>query len=93
MSKRRTTHKLLSIFDLSNIPSKMTGKSSIRIMYEYDSLIGNVGEFTVLNNDIPRETANAIISWLEDNVPLRFLYDMNLQDLDFGIVENEKKAA
>ena len=81
MSKRRTVSEHFSVFDLLNFnPLEFPGKSSIRIMYEYDG--NNKKEkFTVLSRGIPKETANGIVTWLEEN--------MTTEDIIYGLDSNE----
>lgn len=94
MNRKRTIHKLLSIFDLLNIPpGKMAGKSSLRIMYEYN-VEENGGEFTILSKDVPKEDAQDIIAWLKENVSSEdIIYGEDSKDLDFNRLNNQKKAA
>ena len=94
MNRKRTIHKLLAIFDLLNIPpGKLPGKSSLRIMYEYN-VDKNGGEFTVLSKDVPREDAQDIIAWLKENVSAEdMIYGEDPTDLDFGMLNGRKKAA
>lgn len=94
MNRKRTINKLLSIFDLLNIPQGRTsGKSSIRIMYEYDVDV-NGGKFTVLEQDVPNENVQYILSWLKENVSAEdIIYAEDSRDLDFIILNERKKAA
>ena len=81
MHDKRTVQKLFSVIDLLNHESAMViGKPSIRIRYEYDG-IEDSQEFTILNGDIPKESADSIISWLKENV--------TSEDIIYGLKSNE----
>lgn len=81
MNNKRTVHKLSSIIDLLNHDSaRLIGKPSVRIRYEYDG-IEDSQEFIVLNGDLPKESADSIISWLKDNV--------RSEDIIYGLKYNE----
>ena len=81
MNDKRTVQKLFSVIDLLNHESAMViGKPSIRIRYEYDG-IEDSQEFTILNGDIPKESADSIISWLKENV--------TSEDIIYGLKSNE----
>ena len=68
MDRNRIIHKLSTVLDLLNHDSVCEdGRPSVRIRYDYDS-IENSQEFTVLNKDIPKDSADRIINWLKDNV-------------------------
>ena len=68
MDRHRTVNKLSKIIDLLNHHSvRLVGKNSIRVRYDYDAL-KNHEEFTILNKDIPKESADHIVMWLKENV-------------------------
>ena len=68
MDKHRTVNKLSKIIDLLNHHSvKLEGKNPVRVRYDYDA-VNNHEEYTVLNNDIPKESADNIVMWLKENV-------------------------
>ena len=80
MDRHRTVKKLSKIIDLLNHHSaKSVGKTSVRIRYDYDAL-NNHEEYTVLNSDIPKESADSIILWLKENV--------KTEDMINGIASN-----
>lgn len=80
MDRHRTVNKLSKIIDLLNHHSaKSVGKASVRIRYDYDAL-SNREEYTVLNRDIPKESADNIVMWLKENV--------KKEDMINGIVSN-----
>ena len=83
MNRKRTVHKLSTIIDLLNHDTaNLTGKHSVRIRYDYDGL-KNSQEFTVLNKDISRESADRIIIWLKDNVKSEdIIYGLETNSLD-----------
>ncbi|MFC1840971.1 hypothetical protein ACFL1N_15450 [Thermodesulfobacteriota bacterium] len=57
MDRDRIIHKLSTIIDLLNHDfTRSENKRSIRVKYDYDS-INNHEEFTVLNHDIQKESA------------------------------------
>lgn len=91
MNRERTVHKLSTIIDLLNHDTAhLTGKHSVRIRYDYDGLKKSQ-EFTLLNKDIPKESADKIIHWLNDNVKSEdIIYGMESNRLD---VESYKKCA
>ena len=94
MNNRRTVNKLSSIIDLLNHESaRLIGKPAIRIRYEYDGINGNQ-EFIVLNEDIPKESADNIISWLKDNVTSDdIIYGLKSNEIDAENFGYQKKAA
>ena len=68
MDRHRTVNKLSKIIDLLNHETaRSVGKTSVRIRYDYDALKKHE-EYTVLNNDIPRESAENIVMWLKENI-------------------------
>ena len=68
MDGHRTVNKLSKIIDLLNHEhARSVGKTSVRIRYDYDAL-NNHEEYTVLNRDIPKESADNIVMWLKENV-------------------------
>lgn len=80
MDRKRTIHKLSTIIDLLNHDSACTGgKPSVRIRYDYDG-VNNSQEFTILNKDISKESAEKIINWLNDNV--------RSEDIIYGLKSN-----
>ena len=83
MDRKRTIHKLSTIIDLLNHDSaSMTGKPSVRIRYDYDGL-KNSQEFTVLNKDLPKESADRIVLWLKENVKFEdIIYGLKSNSLD-----------
>ena len=83
MNRKRTVHKLSTIIDLLNHDTaNLSGKNSVRIRYDYDGL-KNSQEFTVLNKDISRESADRIIIWLKDNVKSEdIIYGLEANSLD-----------
>ena len=84
MDEGRIIHKLSSVIDLLNHDTaRSMGKPSIRIRYDYDG-INNHEKFTVLNNDISRESAESIVSWLKENV--------KTEDIIHGIKSNQIDA-
>ena len=85
MNNNRTVHKQLSIFDVLNFSSlEVPGRKAIRVMYEYNWAESKEA-FTVLNRDIPRETAQSIIAWLETNMTTDdLIYGLDSKGIDFG---------
>lgn len=80
MDRKRTIHKLSTVLDLFNHDSaRLTGKNAVRIRYDYDGQ-NESHEYTVLNNDIPKESAENIILWLKKNV--------NTEDIICGLKSN-----
>ncbi len=80
MDRHRTVNKLSKIIDLLNHHSaKSVGKRSVRIRYDYDAS-RNHEEYTVLNHDIPKESAEHIVLWLKENV--------KAEDMINGITSN-----
>jgi len=80
MDRHRTVNKLSKIIDLLNHHSaRSVGKRSVRIRYDYDAS-RNHEEYTVLNNDIPKESADNIVMWLKENV--------KTEDMINGIASN-----
>ena len=80
MDRKRTIHKLSTVLDLFNHDSaRLTGRHAVRIRYEYDGQ-NESHEYTVLNNDIPKESAENIILWLKKNV--------NTEDIIYGLKSN-----
>ena len=72
---------------------RQSGKSSIRIRYEYDGIEDNQ-EFTVLNGDIPKESADSITSWLKDNITSDdIIYGLKSNELDVETYDYHKKAS
>ena len=68
MDRHRTVNKLSKVIDLLNHDvARSVGKTSVRIRYDYDAL-NNHEEYTVLNHDIPKESADHIVMWLKKNV-------------------------
>jgi hypothetical protein len=94
MNTKRTVKKLSSVIELINHDSvKLIGKPSIRIRYEYDGTEGSQ-QFILLTGDIPKDSADSIISWLEDNItPLDIIYGLESNDLDVQTFKDQKKAA
>ena len=85
VNNNRTVHKQLSIFDVLNFSSlEFPDKKAIRVMYEYNG-VDRKEAFTVLNRDIPRETAQSIIAWLETNMTTDdLIYGLDSNGIDFG---------
>ena len=85
MERKRTIHKLSTLIDLLDHDSKcVSGKPAIRIRYDYDG-VKNSQEFTVLNKDISKESADRIINWLNDNVKSEdIIYGLKSSSLDTG---------
>lgn len=94
MNNKRTVKRLSSVIELINHDSvKLIGKPSIRIRYEYDGIEDNQ-QFTILNGDIPKESADSIISWLKDNItPVDIIYGLESNDLDVETFKDQQKAA
>lgn len=94
MDRKRTVKRISKIIDLFNHDSaRLIGKSSIRIRYDYDG-INNHEEFTVLNNDLPAESAEKIIIWLKENVKSEdLIYGTDTNNLDVEDYSFQKKAA
>lgn len=68
MDGHRTVKRLSKIIDLLNHESaRLIGKTSVRVRYDYDAL-SNLEEYTVLNSDISKESADNIVMWLKENV-------------------------
>ena len=93
MNDKRTIYKVSSIIDILNHGSvRIIGKPSVRIRYDYDGIKDNQ-EFTILNRDIPKESADEIISWLKDYVSLDdIIYGLESNDLDIETFDIKKKA-
>ena len=80
MDGHRTVNKLSKIIDLINHDSaRSAGKKSVRVRYDYDAL-KNHEEYTVLNHDIPKESADNIVMWLKENI--------KTEEMINGIVSN-----
>jgi hypothetical protein len=86
MDRKRTIDKLSTVIDLFNHDSgRLTGRHSVRIRYDYDGL-KNSHEYTVLNKDIPKESADSIILWLKKNVKSEdIIYGLKSNCLDANI--------
>ena len=68
MDNKRAIHKLSTVLDLFNHNAAgLKGKHAVRIRFDYDGL-NNSHEYTVLNREIPKESADSIIMWLNKNV-------------------------
>ena len=87
MENKRMVQKHLRIFDILNYRSfELQEMKSIRIMHEYDGT-KNKQEFTVLNGDIPVDSARKIITWLEQNMEKEdLIYGLDSNEIDFAIV-------
>ncbi len=85
METKRTIHRLSTIIDLLDHDLKcVSGKPAVRIRYDYDG-VKNCQEFTVLNKDISKESADRIINWLNDNVKSEdIIYGLKSNSLDTG---------
>jgi hypothetical protein len=85
MERKRTIHKLSTVLDLYNHEStELIGKPAVRIRYDYDGP-NNSQEFTVLNRDIPRESAERIVLWLNNNIKSDdIIYGLKSNNLDAG---------
>lgn len=93
MDNKRTIHKLSSVIDLLNHDTALVlGKPAVRIRYDYDG-ITNIQEFTILNNDIPKESADSIVSWLNNNVKSDDIISLESNELDIETLGVHKKAA
>lgn len=80
MDEHRTVNKLSKIIDLLNHEyARSVGKTSVRVRYEYDG-INNHEEYTVLNHDIPKVSADNIVMWLKENI--------KTEDMINGIASN-----
>jgi hypothetical protein len=68
MDNKRAIHKLSTVLDLFNHNvAELKGRHAVRIRFDYDGL-KNSHEYTVLNREIPKESADSIIMWLNKNV-------------------------
>ncbi|NLD36850.1 MAG: hypothetical protein GX654_08275 [Desulfatiglans sp.] len=68
MDNQRAIHKLSTVLDLFNHNAAgLKGRHAVRIRFDYDGL-NNRHEYTVLSREIPRESADSIIMWLNKNV-------------------------
>ncbi len=68
MDKKRLVHKMSSIFELSDcedLGMKIDVKG--RVMFRYDEK-HNSKEFRLLNENIPDDLRDRIISWLDQNI-------------------------
>ena len=94
MNRDRIINKLSTIIDLHNHDFVRTkGKSPIRVRFDYDS-IKNHEEFTVLNHDIPRKSAEHIVLWLKENVkPEEILSGIKSNRIDVEDFNDRKIAA
>ena len=94
MNRHRKVNKLSKIIDLLNHHSaKRAGKNYVRVRYDYDAL-ENHEEYTVLNNDIPKESVENIILWLKQNVkPEEMINGIQSNCLDVETYNISKKAA
>jgi hypothetical protein len=94
MDEKRIIHKLSSVIDLLNHDTaRSMGKPSIRVRYDYDG-INNHEEFTVLNHDIPKESAENIVLWLKENVKSEdILSGIESNRIDVESFSSRKKAA
>lgn len=85
MGRTRSIQKINSVFDIPyNNETHSKSKCSIRVMFEYDEL-NMINEFTVLDRNLPGETTERIISWLEKNI--------RLEDIQYKIESNGYYAA
>ena len=85
MDRKRTIHTLSTVLDLFNHESaELIGKPAVRIRYDYDGL-NNSAEFTVLNRDISKESADRIILWLNNNI--------NADEIIYGLKSNNLDAS
>ena len=84
MNNKRLVLKQLSVFDIFNYYClDLPAQRSVRIMHEYNGL-DNKQVFTVLSRDIPVETANAIVAWLEENTCTEdLIYGLDSGGIDF----------
>jgi len=94
MDEERIIHKLSSVIELLNHDTaRSIGKPSIRIRYDYDG-INNHEEFTILNHDIPRESAESIVSWLRENVKTEdIIHGIKSNQLDVETYDQHRNAA
>ncbi len=68
MDKKRLVHQLSSVFELSDCENlNMTRDGIGRVMFRYDEK-ENIKEFRLLNDDIPDDVRERIISWLDQNI-------------------------
>jgi hypothetical protein len=68
MDKKRLVHQMLAVFKLSDcvhLDMKRDVESSV--MFRYDEK-QNTKEFRLLNDDIPDNLRDKIISWLDRNI-------------------------
>lgn len=94
MDTHRTVNKLSKIIDLLNHHSaKLAGKNSVRVRYDYDAE-NNHEEYTVLNKDIPKESAENIVMWLKENVKTEEMINgIASNRLDIEAFNIKKRAA
>lgn len=84
MNDKRTIHKLSSVIDLLNHDMAIfPGKRAIRVRYDFNGITNNQ-EFTILNNDISKESADSIFSWLNNNVKSDDIISLKSNELDMG---------
>ena len=68
MDKKRLVHQMLSVFELSDCEDLDVEKNvACRVMFRYDEK-QKMKEFRLLNENIPDDLRNRIISWLEKNI-------------------------
>ena len=84
MDNKRLVKKQLRIFDLMNYRSKdFPDIKSVRIMHEYDET-DKKQAFTVLNENIPADSAEQIILWLKENMEdEELIYGLDYNEIDF----------
>ena len=68
MDKKRLVHQMSSIFELSDCENLDVKRDIMsRVMFLYDEK-QNIKEFRLLNENIPDDLRDKIISWLDQNI-------------------------
>ena len=92
MENDRIIQKQLRVFDILNYRSHdLPDMRSIRIMHEYDDT-NKRQEFTVLNSEIPADSAEKIIVWLKENMENdELIYGLDSNVIDFVFANKESR--
>ena len=68
MDKKRLVHQMSSIFELSDCENLDVKRHAMgRVMFRYDEK-QNTKEFRLLNQKLPEDLRDKIISWLDQNI-------------------------
>jgi hypothetical protein len=68
MEKKRLIHQMSTVFELSDCENLDVKRDVMgRVMFRYDEK-QNIKEFRLLNENIPDDLRDRIISWLNQNI-------------------------